>query len=240
MLSLNEEDTTAAEDRTPQLPPPTEANGPLVTAAGMAGKFSSGALKAYDFTLFGFFSDVIPEVFFPLDGSGNNGMGYGGDLSHGNLVNSFTVYGLRGRVPHAARGRHRPRLLRRQVREEGDPRPVALPDGGATTLMGFLPTYEQVGSWSTSLLVLCRLLKGMSVGGQLPTSLVYTVETRPREHWGYYASLVMMAANVGTLLGNPVGAVIRTVLTDSQLLSYGCRIAFWTGLLNALVLIFLS
>jgi MFS family permease len=60
-----------------------------------------------------------------------------------------------------------------------------------TFLMGCLPTYEQVGALSTVSLVVCRLLQGMSVGGQLPASLIYTVEIRPRKHWGYYGALVM-------------------------------------------------
>jgi len=53
---------------------------------------------------------------------------------------------------------------------------------------------SKVGGLSTALLVICRLLQGMSVGGQLPASLIYTVEMRPKEHWGYYGALVMMAA----------------------------------------------
>ena len=54
-----------------------------------------------------------------------------------------------------------------------------------TVAMGVLPTYEQVGGWSTALLVICRLLQGFSVGGQLPSSLVYTLEMKPKDHWGY-------------------------------------------------------
>ena len=91
-----------------------------------------------------------------------------------------------------------------------------------TALMGCLPTYEQVGALSTILLVVCRLLQGMSVGGQLPASLIYTVEIRPKAHWGYYGALVMMASNCGTLLGNLVGALMRAVLTDEQLIE--CQI----------------
>ena len=52
-----------------------------------------------------------------------------------------------------------------------------------TVAMGFLPTYKQVGGWSTTLLVICRLLQGFSVGGQLPSSLVYTLEQKPKKHW---------------------------------------------------------
>ena len=108
-----------------------------------------------------------------------------------------------------------------------------------TFLMGCLPTYEQVGSLSTMLLIICRLLQGMSVGGQLPASLIYTVEMRPKEHWGFYGALVMMAANIGTLMGNLVGAVMRTFLTDEQLVQWGWRVPFLSGILIAFVAIYL-
>lgn len=48
-----------------------------------------------------------------------------------------------------------------------------------------------------------------------------------------------MAANVGTLIGNLFGAVLRSVLTEEQLLKWGWRIPFWCGLLIAFVAIYL-
>jgi MHS family proline/betaine transporter-like MFS transporter len=79
----------------------------------------------------------------------------------------------------------------------------------------------------------------MSVGGQLPASLIYTVETRPKEKWGLFGSFVMMAANIGTLLGNLVGALLRTLLTDEELLAWGWRIPFWSGIVISFVAIYL-
>ena len=55
--------------------------------------------------------------------------------------------------------------------------------------MGCLPTYETAGAISIVLLVLCRLVQGLSVGGQLPASLVYTVEKRHPSEWGLYGTL---------------------------------------------------
>lgn len=123
--------------------------------------------------------------------------------------------------------------------------------------MGFLPTYQQAGGLSTALLVICRLLQGFSgefelgralacyfraqtqspalstrfaVGGQLPSSMVYTLELKPKEHWGYYGSLIGLATGGGALLGNLVGAIIRQILNEDQLEQYGWRVAFWTGI----------
>jgi MHS family proline/betaine transporter-like MFS transporter len=62
-----------------------------------------------------------------------------------------------------------------------------------TFAMGCLSSYEKVGWVSTLLLVVCRLLQGLSVGGQLPSSLVFTVERQPKENWGYYGALVIVS-----------------------------------------------
>ena len=108
-----------------------------------------------------------------------------------------------------------------------------------TTLMGCLPTYERAGVLSPILLLLCRLLQGVSVGGQLPASLVYTVEKRDKSQWGYYGSLPMLAANIGTLLGNLCAAAFRQFLTEDQLLSWGWRLPFFSGILIAFVACYL-
>lgn len=108
-----------------------------------------------------------------------------------------------------------------------------------TFAMGCLPTYSQVGWLSTVLLVLVRLLQGLSVGGQLMSSLVYTLEPQPYQNWGYCGSLVMMAANLGTLLGGIVGFVMRKKLSEAQLLAWGWRIPFLAGIFVSVVGIYL-
>ena len=63
------------------------------------------------------------------------------------------------------------------------------------------------------------------------SSLVFTVEGRPKEKWGLYGSFVMAAANLGTLLGGLVGFGIRESLTRDQLKVWGWRIPFLLGIL---------
>ena len=194
----------------------------LQTVAGMLGN----VLEWYDFGIYGFFSDTIAQVFFPPSNTDER-----------NLVASYLVFGgaflmrpLGGCITGHIGDKHgRKRALVFSLFC------MSLP----TFAMGFLPTYEMVGGWSTALLVACRLLQGFSVGGQLPSSLVYTLESKPREHWGYYGSMITFANGVGSVLGNLVGALIRTLLSDEQLLSWGWRVAFFTGILIAPVAIFL-
>lgn len=194
------------------------------TIAGVLGN----VLEWYDFALFGFFSDIIAVKFFPPSSSQDNT----------NLLYSFALFGgafLMRPIGGLAIGyigdKHgRKTALTFALFLMGIP----------TFAMGCLPTYEAVGSLSIVLLAICRLLQGMSVGGQLPASLIYTVEKRPRNLWALYGSLVMMAANVGTLLGNLVGATLRSALSEEQLLLWGWRIPFVSGILIIFVAIYLK
>jgi MFS transporter, MHS family, proline/betaine transporter len=156
--------------------------------------------------------DVISQVFFPPEDAAE-------EAGNANLLKSFVIFGS------AFLMRPFGGLMIGYIGDKHG-RKAALTQSLfmmalSTTLMGCLPTYQQVGVFSTILLCLCRLIQGISVGGQLPASLVYTVEKRPKQHWGYYGSLPMVAANVGTLLGNLCGALMRQVLTEEQLLSWG-------------------
>lgn len=54
----------------------------------------------------------------------------------------------------------------------------------ATVLMGCLPTYNQAGVIAPIMLCIVRLMQGMSVGGELIGSIVYTTETAPAHRWG--------------------------------------------------------
>jgi len=108
-----------------------------------------------------------------------------------------------------------------------------------TFAMGCLPSYDAVGILAPILLTITRLLQGLSVGGQMMSSLVFTVESRPRKKWGLYGSYVMAAANTGTLLGGVVGNYIRNTFSEDALISYGWRIPFWMGLLVSISGIYL-
>ena len=65
-----------------------------------------------------------------------------------------------------------------------------------TFAMGCLPSYDQAGDVAIVALVFVRLLQGLSVGGQLMSSLVFTLESHPKSQWGLYGSFVMAAANL--------------------------------------------
>jgi MHS family proline/betaine transporter-like MFS transporter len=104
---------------------------------------------------------------------------------------------------------------------------MALP----TFALGCLPSFEQVGWWSPIGLIAVRLLQGLSVGGQLMSSLIYVADRcpDPQRHLGYHCSFVCMSANVGILLGGLVALALRMFLSWDQLTTWGWRLPFLAG-----------
>jgi len=138
---------------------------------------AGNCLEWYDFAVFGFFGDVIGEVFFPPQ------------AGHSQTVESFAVFGLAftmrpiggvlmGYIGDVY-GRKKALVISIFM--------MAFP----TFAMGCLPSYERVGPLAIVLLILIRMLQGMSVGGQLMSSLVYTLESRDHSIWGLVGSFVM-------------------------------------------------
>jgi len=185
----------------------------LQTIMGVSGNI----LEWYDFAVFGYLSDAIAENFFPKQG---------GDAA---LIESFVVFWLAflmrpvGGMIMGYIGD----LYGRKRALEISIFLMAFP----TFMMGCLPTYKRVGYLSTFLLVCVRMLQGLSVGGQLVSSLVFTVENQPREKWGLYGSYVMTAAAFGTLLGSIIASILRASIGEDELIDWGWRIPFFLGIL---------
>ncbi len=107
--------------------------------------------------------------------------------------------------------------------------------GGSTTLIGVLPTYEAIGIMAPILLVALRLIQGFGAGAEIAGATVMLAEYAPVKRRGLVSSLVSLGTNSGTLAASALWALLLTVLSDEQLLSWGWRLPF---LLSFLLLIF--
>ncbi|GMH74535.1 hypothetical protein TrRE_jg72 [Triparma retinervis] len=194
----------------PNAPPPSLAR----TIAGLAGNI----LEWYDFAVFGYFSEILGDVFFPPNQEGNKA-----------LLESFAVFGgafLARPIGGVLMGYIGDTYGRKRALELS----IFLM-AGPTFLMGCLPPYSLIGSWAIVLLCITRLLQGMSVGGQLMASAVFTIESqKDASKHGLYGSFVFATANFGTLLGGVIGEVMMDTLTDEQLHSWGWRVPFLSGI----------
>jgi MFS family permease len=98
--------------------------------------------------------------------------------------------------------------------------------GLATALTGLLPTYDQIGIWSTVLLVTLRLLQGLALGGEYGGAATYVAEHVPDNKRGYYTSFIQTTATIGFFVSMAVIGSTRSVFSEEAFKAYGWRIPF--------------
>ncbi|MFF3572635.1 MFS transporter [Nocardia jiangxiensis] len=103
--------------------------------------------------------------------------------------------------------------------------------GGATVLIGVLPTYATAGALAPILLVVLRLLQGIAVGGEQGGAVLIAVEHAPANKRGFYGSFSTAGAQGGTVIATAIFALV-TLLPDNAFNTWGWRIPF---LLSAVI-----
>lgn len=97
--------------------------------------------------------------------------------------------------------------------------------GLATTLIGMLPTYSSIGIAAPILLVACRLVQGIAVGGEWGGAVLIVTEHSPPDRRGFFGSLVQIGFPLGMSLGT-ASFFALAYLDDKQFMSWGWRIPF--------------
>jgi MHS family proline/betaine transporter-like MFS transporter len=98
--------------------------------------------------------------------------------------------------------------------------------GGATLILGLLPTYAQVGVAAPLLLMLMRLIQGFSLGGEFTGSMVYTTEQSSPLMRGLVSSSTAAGTTIGFILGSGAAWLVNVWLPAEQVTSWGWRIPF--------------
>lgn len=96
----------------------------------------------------------------------------------------------------------------------------------STFCLGIIPSFSQVGWLAVVLLVVARLLQGVSCGGQLVGSMLFLLERCPPNKRGATSGLLSSTMNLGTLSGSCVGALLHSGFPTSATLSWYWRVPF--------------
>jgi MFS family permease len=107
--------------------------------------------------------------------------------------------------------------------------------GGATFLVGLLPSYASVGIWAPIALVLLRLLQGLALGGEYGGAATYVAEHAPAGKRGQYTSWIQTTATLGLFAALLVVIGTRTAMGEDVFKAWGWRIPFLVSLLLLVV-----
>lgn len=186
-------------------------------AAGLIGN----VLEWYDFSIYGYFASSIGRHFFPSQNPSLSLIAAFGVFSAGFLTRPLGAI-LFGYI---ADHRTRERALMFSIMA------MAIP----TFVTGLLPDYQRIGMAASNLMVLLRLVQGLSAGGEYTTSIVFLAERSVHHRRGLTASVGLFGSIAGGMLGSTVGATLSEVMSPQQLSAWGWRLPFIFGIVLALV-----
>ena len=98
--------------------------------------------------------------------------------------------------------------------------------GLSTFAIGVIPTFAQIGYWAPALLILCRVIQGIGLGGEWGGAVLMAYEYAPPSRRGFYASLPQIGLSLGVLLSAAYVAGMSAILTDEQFMAWGWRLGF--------------
>ena len=183
------------------------------------------ALEYYDFALYGLASALIfGKLFFP------------GDDPASALIKSFAIYGV-GFLARPIGGLFFGIMGDKIGRKFVLVVTIVLM-GGASTLIGALPTYQQVGVWAPILLLCLRLMQGFGAGAEQAGATVLMAEVAPVHRRGFFAALPFIGIQGGTLIAAAVFAYMGT-LPEEVLLGWAWRIPFLASFLMIIVAVYI-
>jgi metabolite-proton symporter len=206
--------------------------GPIVDAHdkrrrifAIVGASSGNLVEWYDFYTYAFTAIYFASSFFPSGNQTTQLLNTAGVFAAGFLMRPIGGY-LFGWIADK-HGRRTSMLI------------SILMMCGGSFMIACLPTYASIGVAAPALLLLARLVQGLSVGGEYGTSATYMSEVAIGGQRGFYASFQYVTLIGGQLLAVLVVVVVLQFMTEGEIKAWGWRIPFFIGAATAVVAFYL-
>ena len=201
---------SAAFPSTPPARPeiPHDAKIWQVIAASAVGTM----IEWYDFYIFGSLASIISPLFYPPGNDTLALIAYLSTFAVGFVVRPFGALFF-GRIGDLV-GRKYAFLV------------TLLIMGGATALIGILPTYATIGLAAPAILLLIRILQGLALGGEYGGAAVYVAEHVPDGRRGFYTSFIQITATLGLFLSLAVILIVQNLMPEAAFREWGWRVPF--------------
>ena len=178
-------------------------------------------IEWYDFYIFGSLAVVISTKFFPSDNPTAAFLSTLATFAAGFVVRPFGALFF-GRLGD---------LIGRKYTFMA----TLLLMGGATFLIGCVPSFETIGYIAPVLVLILRLLQGLALGGEYGGAATYVAEHAPKESRGYWTSWIQTTATVGLFVSLMVILITKNLLSESAFDEWGWRVPFWVSIIMVFV-----
>ena len=190
---------------------------PHVTRRQIFGVTLGNALEFYDFLVFSFFAVQIGQCFFPATNPVSSLLAALATFGAGFLtrpLGAVVIGGLGDRI-----GR-RPMLI------------LSFALIGLSSLgVALIPSYATIGITAPVLVILCRLVQGFALGGEVGASTAFLAEAAPPARRGLFVSLQYVGQYGAVIIAGIIGVALAAMMDDAALASWGWRIAMGIGVL---------
>jgi len=185
--------------------------------AGLVGEI----MEWFDFTVYGFFALVIAANFFPSDNHFVSVVATFAAFAIGFLMRPLggLFFGYIG-----------DKIGRKKVLTTSMYM-MAIP----SLIIALTPTFTTIGILAPIILILMRMLQGLSVGGEHTGSIVYLTELSSKKDRALSAAIPFIGTVLGVLLGSFVGVIIFSIFSHEAIVEWAWRIPFFMGVLVAIV-----
>jgi MHS family alpha-ketoglutarate permease-like MFS transporter len=192
---------------------------------GLLGLGLGNTLEWYDWMVFGLLSTYLGPKFFPSDDP---------VVSTLDALAVFAVGFLFRPLGGIVLGTAADRFGRRKIMMLS----ITLM-AVATLVIAVMPTYEQIGAWAGIILLLCRVVQGISTGVEAPLSTAHGVELVPEGREGWVAGIISFYVNIG-IVGAPLVTFLTTLAVHPDAMAdWGWRIPFGLGAVMSVVILYL-
>lgn len=179
-------------------------------------------IEWYDFYIFGSLAVVLSTKFFPSDNPTAAFLSTLATFAAGFVVRPFGALFF-GRLGDLI-GRKYTFMV------------TLLLMGGATFLIGLIPSYETIGFMAPLLVLILRLLQGLALGGEYGGAATYVAEHSPKNERGYWTSWIQTTATVGLFVSLIVILITKSSMSKESFEEWGWRVPFWVSI----VMVFIS
>jgi len=107
--------------------------------------------------------------------------------------------------------------------------------GGATFLIGCIPSYQSIGFLAPLLVLLLRLLQGLALGGEYGGAATYVAEHSPPNRRGFMTAWIQTTATIGLFVSLLVIMATRNAMSKEAFNDWGWRVPFWVSILMVII-----